>query len=216
MKRASPPSTRIRVVIIDDHELFRAGLANLLSLQKDLTVVGEAGNGADGVSLWTECRPHVGLVDLSMAGVDGVETVKRIREIQSDAALVMLTSSESAVDAARSLEAGAAAYVTKHSSPREIIDVIRDVCSGRRDLQKGVRAVAASAPHLLSDRELAVLRFIRRGWGNAQIGRELGIVERTVKCHVTAILAKLGAHDRAEAVARGFELGILETARGTG
>jgi DNA-binding NarL/FixJ family response regulator len=204
----------IRVLLVDDHEVLRAGLANLLALQKDLAVVGEAGSGEEGISLWKSRRPDVGLIDLSMGCIDGLETVKRIRQIAPDAKLVMLTSSESTVDAARSLEAGAVAYVTKHSSPREIIEVIRQVSSGQTHLQRGVREVAASAtPHLLSERELTVLQLIRQGWGNAEIGRELGVVERTVKCHVTAILAKLGAHDRAGAVARGFDLGILEIDR---
>ena len=208
------PRTMIRVLLVDDHELFRAGLANLLALQKGVIVVGEAGSGAEGVALWKSERPHVGLVDLTMEGVDGVETARRIRGIQSDALVVMLTSSESAVDAARSFQAGAAAYVTKHSSPREIIDVIRRVCAGETQIQHGVREVAAG-PKLVSDREIDVLRLMRQGLGNAEIGRELGITERTVKCHVTAILAKLGAHDRAGAVARGFDLGILEIARGS-
>lgn len=214
MTNTSAPRAPIRVLLVDDHELFRAGLANLLALQKGVIVVGEAGSGEKGVALWKSERPHVGLVDLMMEGIDGVETVRRIRAIQPDSLLVMLTSSESAVDAARSFRAGAAAYVTKHSSPREIIDVIRRVCAGETQVQHGVREVAAG-PKLVSDREIDVLRLMRQGLGNAEIGRELGITERTVKCHVTAILAKLGAHDRAGAVARGFDLGILEIARGT-
>jgi DNA-binding NarL/FixJ family response regulator len=212
MTITSAPRAPIRVLLVDDHELFRAGLANLLALQRGVVVVGEAASGAEGVALWKSERPHVGLVDLMMEGIDGVETVRRIRAIQPDALLVMLTSSESTVDAARSFRAGAAGYVTKHSSPREIIDVIRRVCAGETHMQHGVRQVAAG-PKLLSDREIDVLRLMRQGLGNAEIGRELGIVERTVKCHVTAILAKLGAHDRAGAVARGFDLGILEIAR---
>lgn len=204
----------IRVLLVDDHEVLRAGLANLLALQGDIEVVGEAGSGEEGVSLWKSRHPHVGLIDLSMEGIDGVETVKRIRAIARDAKLVMLTSSESSVDAARSWEAGAVAYITKHCSPHEIIDVIRQVSAGQVRLQQGVRAVSGlPSPQRLSDKELRVLNLIRHGWGNAAIGREMGIVERTVKCHVTAILAKLGAQDRAEAVARGFDLGILEIDR---
>lgn len=214
MTNTSTPPVPIRVLLVDDHELFRAGLANLLAVQKDVVMVGEAGNGTEGVALWESQRPHVGLIDLAMEGIDGVETVRRIRRIQPDALVVMLTSSESAVDAARSFRAGAVAYVTKHSSPREIIDVIRRVSAGETRIQHGVREVAAAGPKLLSDRELDVLRLMRQGLGNAEIGAELGIVERTVKCHVTAILAKLGAHDRAGAVARGFDLGLLEIARG--
>lgn len=215
MTDTSEPRAPIRVLLVDDHELFRAGLANLLALQKDVVMVGEAGGGMEGVALWESKRPDVGLVDLAMEGIDGVETVRRIRRMQPDALVVMLTSSESAVDAARSFQAGAAAFVTKHLSPREIIDVIRRVCVGETRIQHGVREVAAAGPKLLSERELDVLRLMRQGLGNAEIGRELGITERTVKCHVTAILAKLAAHDRAGAVARGFDLGLLEIARGS-
>lgn len=109
MTNTSAPRAPIRVLLVDDHALFRAGLANLLAVQRDVVMVGEAGNGVAGVALWESERPHVGLVDLTMEGIDGVETVQRIRAIQPDALVVMLTSSESAVDAARSFQAGAVA-----------------------------------------------------------------------------------------------------------
>jgi DNA-binding NarL/FixJ family response regulator len=204
-------SDRIRILLVDDHAVLRAGLANLLSLERDLVVVGEAGNGEDGVKLWQKCRPHIAIVDVSMSGMDGVETTKRIRRLAPDAKILMLTSSESAADAARSVEAGASAYLTKRVAHEEIVTVIRRVHAGQKSIQIGVHpAPPPPRPDLLSVRELEVLRMVREGRSNREIGRKLGIAERTVKSHVTAILTKLNAPDRAGAVARGFDLGLLK------
>lgn len=202
---------RIRILLIDDHAVLRAGLANLLSLERDLLVVGEADNGEDGVKLSQQCRPNVAIIDVSMAGMDGVETAKRIRRFAPDVKILMLTSSESASDAARSIDAGASGYLTKRVAHEEIVSVIRRVHAGQKSIQIGVRrAPLPPRPELLSLRELEVLRLMRLGNTNLEIGRRLGIAERTVKSHVTAILTKLGAPDRAGAVARGFDLGLLK------
>jgi DNA-binding NarL/FixJ family response regulator len=202
---------RIRILLIDDHAVLRAGLANLLALERDLVVVGEADNGEEGVRLWQKCHPHVAIIDVSMSGMDGVETTKRIRRITPDAKILMLTSSESAADAARSVEAGASAYLTKRVAHEEIVAVIRRVHAGQKSIQIGVLpAPPPPRPELLSLRELEVLRMMRQGKTNVEIGRKLGIAERTVKSHVTAIFMKLNATDRAGAVARGFDLGLLQ------
>jgi len=202
---------RIRILLIDDHAVLRAGLANLLALERDLLVVGEADNGEEGVKLWQKCQPHVAIIDVSMSGMDGVETTKRIRRITPDAKILMLTSSESAADAARSVEAGASAYLTKRVAHEEIVAVIRRVHAGQKSIQIGVvPAPPPPRPELLSLRELEVLRMMRQGKTNVEIGRKLGIAERTVKSHVTAIFTKLNATDRAGAVARGFDLGLLQ------
>lgn len=202
---------RIRVLLIDDHAVLRAGLANLLALERDLMVVGEADNGEVGVKLVQQCQPQVAIIDVSMAGMDGVETAKRIRRLAPDVKILMLTSSESAADAARSIDAGASAYLTKHVAHEEIVAVIRRVHAGQKSIQVGVRsAPRAPRPELLSQRELEVLNLMRLGTTNLGIGRRLGIAERTVKSHVTAILTKLNSSDRAGAVARGFDLGLLK------
>ena len=129
---------RIRVLLIDDHAVLRAGLANLLALERDLVVVGEADNGEEGIRLWQKCQPDVAIVDVSMTGMDGVETTKHIRRITPDAKILMLTSSESAADAARSIEAGASAYLTKRVAHEEIVAVIRRVHAGHKSIQIGV------------------------------------------------------------------------------
>ncbi|MFM7412083.1 MAG: response regulator [Planctomycetota bacterium] len=202
---------RIRILLIDDHAVLRAGLANLLALERDLLVVGEADNGEAGVRLVPQCRPHVAIIDVSMTGIDGVETSKRIRRIAPEVRILMLTSSESAADAARSIDAGASAYLTKRLAHEEIVAVIRKVHAGHKAIQMGVAPPPpAPRPELLSSRELEVLRLMRQGNTNLEIGHRLGIAERTVKSHVTAIFMKLNASDRAGAVARGFDLGLLQ------
>lgn len=204
-------ANRIRVLLIDDHAVLRAGLANLLALERDLVVVGEADNGEAGVQLVQRCQPHVAIIDVSMTGMDGVETSRRIRRLAPEVRILMLTSSESAADAARSIEAGASAYLTKRVAHDEIVAVIRKVHAGHKAIQIGVRpAESPPRPELLSLRELEVLRLMRQGTSNIEIGRRLGIAERTVKSHVTAIFIKLNASDRAGAVARGFDLGLLK------
>jgi DNA-binding NarL/FixJ family response regulator len=205
-------ATPIRILIIDDHAVLRAGLANLLSFEDAIFVVGEADGGAEGVRLWKKLKPDVAIVDVSMAGLDGIETVRQIRGLDPGARTVMLTSSESAADAARAMAAGAAAYLTKHCPHDEIVAVIRAVHAGATAIRRGVRLPGPSPAELLTPRELEVLHYLRLGTGNAEIARKLGVVERTVKAHVTAILAKLHAHDRAGAVARGFDLGLLQVA----
>jgi DNA-binding NarL/FixJ family response regulator len=207
-----PPmdSAPIRILLIDDHAVLRAGLANLLSLERDVLVVGEADNGEEGVRLWQRHRPHVTIIDISMAGMDGIETARKIRRLAADARILMLTSSDLAADAARAAEAGAAAYVTKRAAHDEIADVIRRVHAGQKGIRIGVvPAPRQPHPELLSTRELEVLQFMRLGLTNVEIGHRLGIAERTVKSHVTGLFVKLDAHDRAGAVARGFDLGLL-------
>jgi DNA-binding NarL/FixJ family response regulator len=158
-------------------------------------------------------KPHVGLIDLSMEGVDGIETTRLIRKETPEARIVMLTSSESADDAARALAGGVAAYVTKTVDHEEIVAAIREVHAGATNLRKGVRAAARSAEGILSPREMDVLVQLRKGSTNAEIGAALGISERTVKWHVKAMLAKLHTSDRAGLVARGFDLGLLKATR---
>jgi DNA-binding NarL/FixJ family response regulator len=206
-------TTPIRIVLIDDHSVVRAGVANLLALEHDMQVVAQADNGADGIALWRRYHPDIGIVDVAMAGMDGIETVRRIRVVDPAARLVMLTSSELRADAERAHEAGAAAYITKHVAHEEILRVVRQVYAGRTGLMLGVRTRSVpEQSELLSEREFIVLRHMRRGESNAEIAASLGVSERTVKGHVTQILAKLGAPDRAGAVARGFDLGLLEVA----
>jgi DNA-binding NarL/FixJ family response regulator len=201
---------KIRLLLVDDHPVLREGLANLLHREPDFEVVGQAGTGEEAVRIVRDCRPDVCLLDLSLPGMDGFETLARLRAARPAAQVLMLTSSESAFDADRALRDGASGFISKNIEHRGIAAAVRDVHRGATGIRRGIEA--AQRPRdkgLLTPRELEVLALMRKGLSNVEIGRQLGITERTVKGHVTEMLVKLGASDRASAVARGFELGIL-------
>ena len=196
---------------MDDHPVLRAGLVALLQLEPDLLVVGQASTGAAAVQMWRRCRPDVCLLDLFMPDMDGLETLRRILEAQPEARVVILTSSEAPADADRALAAGAAGYVTKSLEHEAILAAIRAVRRGVRDIRKGVAERAGlGRAGLLSPRELEVLQLLRTGSSTREIARKLGITSRTVAFHVATILEKLGVADRVGAVAKAFDLGLLQ------
>lgn len=204
----------IRILLVDDHPVLRAGLANLLEFESDFEVVGQASNGEAALRMCRETRPDICLVDLSMPGIGGIETLRQLRSSGGAGQAIVLTSSESAQDARLALEAGAAGYLTKTVDHEEIVAAIRAAHRGVTGICRGVSRPAPAAEERdatprLTPRELEVLHLLRKGGSNAAIGRTLGISERTAKFHVIAILEKLDAPDRTAAVARAFDLGIL-------
>lgn len=205
------PSAPIRLLLVDDHPVLRAGLVKLLQLESDLSVVGQASTGAAAVQMWRRCRPDVCLLDLFMPDVDGLETLRRLLKAEPDARVLILTSSDSAADADRALAAGAAGYVTKRLEHEAILEAIRAVHGGHRGIREGVSARSPESPAgTLSSRELEVLQLLRAGCGTRQIASKLGITSRTVGFHIAAILEKLGVSDRVGAVAKAFDLGLLQ------
>jgi DNA-binding NarL/FixJ family response regulator len=203
--------TPIRLLMIDDHPVLRAGLANLLEQQPDFKIVGQAGTGEEALRIVTACKPDVCLLDLRLPGMNGFETLRQLSRLAAKARVLVFTSSDSADDAERALAEGAAGFISKTIDHGEIVSAIRDVHHGQAGISKGVAMrVPDASSGILTDRELEVLTLLRKGLSNPQIGRLLCITERTVKGHVTAILKKMDATDRAGAVARGFELGLLK------
>jgi DNA-binding NarL/FixJ family response regulator len=205
-----PNPFAISVMLVDDHPVMRVGLANVLSLKHGFRIVAQADDGPSAVDLWRRHRPDVCLLDVSMEGMDGIETLRRLRADFPAARVLMLTSSRASEDMHLAMQSGAAGYVLKTVGHEELAAAIRAVHRGERvtaPLEPGPEK-RSSGP--LSQRELEVLGLIRQGFSNDEIGRLLGISERTVRAHVTAILAALGAADRAQAVARGFDLGLLK------
>ncbi|NCA10659.1 DNA-binding response regulator [bacterium] len=209
-----PASRTIRLMLVDDHPVMRAGLANLLALERGFEVVAQADDGESAVALWQQHRPDVCLLDVSMHGIDGIETTRRLRSVAPEARVLMLTSSESPEDMARSLKAGAAGYVTKNLRHDELVAAIREVHAGGRPLDPLVSESPPSsqAGGLLTDREAEVLGLVREGFTNTEIGRLIGTSTRTAKAHVAAIIEKLGVVDRTQAVARGYDLGLFKAA----
>lgn len=207
----SKPET-IRLILVDDHALLRAGLVNLLNGEAGMQVVAVADDGESALKLWREHRPDIMLLDISLSGMDGIETVRRLLVDFPEARVIMLTSSEAEEDVRHALEAGASGYITKNVRRAELFEAIRECHTGGRPIGEHIaRLLAAGSEHgVVSRREMEVLGLVRQGFTNGEIGRLLGISERTAKAHVAALLVKLQASDRAEAVARGFERGLLK------
>ncbi len=202
----------IRLLLVDDHPIMRTGLANVLNLEPGFSVVAQADDGETALRLWREHRPDVGLFDLSLAGMDGIETLRRLREDFPSARVLMLTSSEAQEDVRHALRAGAGGYLTKNARGPELIAAIREVHAGGQHLGETIarRLDEEDRGGQLSQREVEVLGLVRHGYTNTEIGRLLGITERTVRSHMELIMGKLDASDRAAAVARGFERGLLK------
>ena len=205
-----PPVPRrpIRVMLVDDHPVLRVGLASVLTTSHGFAVVAEAEDGAGALALYRRQRPDVLLLDVSMERMDGIETLRRLLAEFPEARVIMLTSSKAAEDAALALEAGALGYLVKTVHHSAIADAIRAVHAGER-VGSTVAEAALPSTGPLSHREAEVLGLVRQGFSNDEIASLLGISERTARAHVSAILEALGAADRAQAVALGFELGIL-------
>lgn len=207
----SPPSASLRLLLVDDHAVMRAGLANMLNTRGDLEVVAEADDGESALVLHQKFSPDITLLDVVMPGMGGLECLRRLREQSPDAKVLMLSSSELEQDMFQAIELGADGYITKTASPSELQASILGVSRGETCISDEVlRQIQkySSSPHL-TPREIEVLNLLRKGMTNPDIGLILEITPRTAKAHVAAILLKLEAHDRAEAVARGFELGLL-------
>jgi DNA-binding NarL/FixJ family response regulator len=202
----------IRLLLADDHAVMRSGLANMLNIDPAFRVVGEASDGAKALELYRQLTPDVLLLDVTMAGMNGIETLRHLRREHPGARVVMLSSSEAEEDILQSFHSGAAGYVTKTAQPEELAAAILAVHAGNRVMSPGVerRLSEQASGGALSSREVEVLNLLRQGMSNPDIARLLQITRHTVKAHVAAILVKLEAADRTEAVTRGFERGLLK------
>jgi DNA-binding NarL/FixJ family response regulator len=204
----------IRVLVVDDHPVVRQGLRTFLDLQEDLTVVGEAADGTAAVTAAGELCPDVVLLDLKMPGSDGVAALHALRESGNAAKVLVVTSFTEPAAVLPAVRAGAAGYVYKDVDPPALAAAIRAVHAGHVLLHPDVARLLADGSAGRSDvhltaRERDVLAAIARGRANREIARDLGVAEKTVKTHVSAILAKLGVQDRTQAALYAVRSGIL-------
>jgi two-component system, NarL family, response regulator len=209
---AVPTLPRIRLLLVDDHPVMRAGLANVLATDTGFDVVAQADDGETALEIWRSFSPDVTLLDINLGGMDGIETLRRMRAECPTAKILILTSSESGEDARLALKAGACGYVIKSIRAADLSEAIRTVHAGGQVVSEKVnrKLTEDQGSRHLSPRETEVLGLVRQGFTNDEIGRLLGISERTARAHMGTILEKLHASDRAAAVARGFETGILK------
>jgi len=199
------------VLVVDDHALFRTGVANIINQEGDLHVVAEAGNGVEAVAAYERHHPDVTLLDLRMPVMDGVEVVRQIRARDPRARVIVLTTYDTDDEIARALKAGAKAYVLKDVSEEDLIGCIRSVLAGKTYLAPAAAAKLAEgvARVQLTPRELATLRLTADGNANKEIANELGISERTVKTHLGHLFEKLGVSSRTEAIKVATRRGLV-------
>jgi DNA-binding NarL/FixJ family response regulator len=201
----------IRILTADDHPLLRSGLAALIDTQPDMRMVGEASNGNEAVQLHRQLNPDVTLMDLQMPDMSGLDAIVSIRTEQPSARIIVLTTYAGDALAQRALKAGAYAYVLKSLVRSEILNTIRVVHAGEKEIQADVAAEMAkhTAHALLTARELEVLKLVALGYANKAISAHLDINEETTKTHIKNVLAKLGARDRTHAVSLALKRGFI-------
>jgi DNA-binding NarL/FixJ family response regulator len=207
----------IRILIADDHPIVREGLTAVLETQPDFEIVGAAASGVQAVERALALRPDVILLDLALPDLDGVAALRQIRAANPTAHVLIFTAFDTDERILAAVQAGAQGYLLKGAPREELFQAIRVVYSGGSLLQPVVAARllrqfsgAAALPEQLTERELEVLRQLAKGRQNKEIATELWISERTVKFHVSAILAKLGVGNRTEAVSKAAQLGLVE------
>ena len=212
----------LRILLADDHLLFRKGLARLLDAQLDFEVVGEAADGLEAVEQTRLLQPDLVLMDISMPNCDGLEATRRIKAQMPEVRVVMLTVSDDEQDLTTAVQHGADGYLLKDLLPETLFQQLRGLMSGetpvsramtgklfRQLAQRGRPAVQPAATTVLSARECEVLALIVSGYSNPEIAEELGIARNTVKNHLRSILAKLGVRNRAQAAAYAVSHGLV-------
>jgi DNA-binding NarL/FixJ family response regulator len=207
-------AAEIRLLLVDDHEMVRAGLRTFFGLQDDMVVAGEAATAEQALALVPQLEPDIVVMDLQLPGMSGIEAVKRLQGAHPQVKVVVLTSFAGQDSVLPAVRAGVAGYLLKDVGPGELADALRVVHAGGAQLHPQVAAtvlqsVAEAAHDPLTPRENEVLRLVATGLSNRLIARELALSEKTVKAHVSAVLSKLGVADRTQAALYAVRSGLV-------
>jgi DNA-binding NarL/FixJ family response regulator len=208
---AAPPAAKARVLLVDDHALLRTGVANIINHEPDLHVVAEAENGRDALAAFDRHQPDVTLLDLRMPVMEGVEVVRRLRERDPQARVIILTTYDTDDEISQALKAGAKAYVLKDIAAGDLVGCIRAVLAGKTYIAPAAAAKLAEGVTRvqLTPREMATLRLLADGKANKEIANALDISERTVKSHLAHLFEKLGVTSRTEAIKIATRRGLV-------
>ena len=196
---------KIKILIIDDHPLMRRGIKQLIELEKNFEVVGDAGSGNEGIALALKTQPDLIILDLNMKGLSGLDTLKSLRNEDVDARIMILTVSDAKNDIFALIDAGADGYLLKDTEPDTLLGQIKQIAQGEVILSDSIkdllleRSSSQDPIHALTDREMDVLQLIAKGLSNKQIAAQLFISEETVKVHIRNLLRKLNVHSRVAA-----------------
>jgi DNA-binding NarL/FixJ family response regulator len=211
MEQLMTNDVRIRILSVDDHPLFREGIGAIIDCQPDMSLVAAASNGTEAIEAFRAWRPDVTLMDLRLPDLSGLDVMIAIRTEFPDARIIVLTTFERDVEIQRALKAGARGYLLKSMPPKQMLETIRQVHTGKKCVPPEI--AAGLAEHLgdepLSEREVEVLRHVAGGNRNRDIAERLFIAEETVKVHLKHIMGKLGANDRTQSVAIAARRGII-------
>lgn len=205
------PVDSIRILIVDDHPVVRAGLASMLGTQAELQLIGSAPSGEDALRLIDGSQPDVVLLDLRMPGMSGVEMLLALKAAGKSVRVIILTNYETDEDIYRAVQAGAQGYLLKDTSLREMVEAIRAVHAGKRYIPRHIasRLAERMVRTDLTARELEILKLLSKGPTNKQIGHALGISDHTVRNHVLKIIEKLEVSDRTEAATTAIQRGLI-------
>ena len=205
-------SKKIKIMVVDDHMLIRMGLVTASKVERDIVVVAEVEDGEATLENYRKHRPDVVIMDLRLPGMDGIETIKSLRQEFAEAKILVLSTYGLEEDIYRAVQAGASGYLLKDMPLKRIVEAIRIIHSGENYFPEEISSRIASrlSRPVLTARELDVLQMVAKGRSNREIGDDLGIVEGTVKAHITNIFAKLRAVDRTQAVTNAIKQGVLQ------
>jgi DNA-binding NarL/FixJ family response regulator len=204
-------TAKIRILLVDDHMVIRMGLMTAVSDADDMEVVSEVDNGHEAIELYRQHHPDIVVLDLRMQGMNGIETIRALREEFSHARILVFSNYAKGDEVFQAMKAGAAGFVLKEMPLGRLLEAIRSVHKGEQYMPSEVAMrVGERLLANLSPRELDVLRLLARGLSNKEIGAQLGVVEGTVKIHIANIFNKLGVSDRTQAVVEAIKRGIVQ------